>query len=105
MWYRYYTLKEALCGKPSIFDGASPDALASTALGRYWHNNFDAANPAGLLTDWLAFWKIWIVGDLVVYGLCPMWARLPMNHVFSFAYICVLSFMRGASEPSKEASH
>ena len=33
-------------------------------------------------------------------GLCPMWARLPMNHVFSFAYICVLSFMRGSSEPA-----
>jgi len=26
-----------------------------------------------------------------------MWARLPANHVFSFVYICVLSFMRGSS--------
>ena len=55
--------------------------------------------PSGVLTDWIAFWKIWVVGDVVVYGLCPMWARLPVNHIFSFAYICVLSFMRGANEP------
>lgn len=104
IWFfpMYYTLKEMLCGKPNLFDGASPGALATTALGRYWRNNFDVSNPDGRLSDWIAFWKIWVVGDVVVYGLCPMWARLPMNHVFSFVYICVLSFMRGASEPDEK---
>ena len=26
-------------------------------------------------------------------------ARLPTNHIFSFVYICILSFMRGAEAP------
>ena len=99
----YYTLKEALTGRPSLFDGAPFGEISTTALGKYWAHNFDRSHAEGLLTDWMAFWKIWIIGDVVVYGLCPMWARLPMNHVFSFAYICVLSYMRGASEPTDTA--
>ena len=54
------------------------------------------------MSDWVAFWKIWFIGDAVVYGLCPMWARLPANHIFSFVYVCVLSFTRGSSAPSSE---
>ncbi|EOD13224.1 hypothetical protein EMIHUDRAFT_459595 [Emiliania huxleyi CCMP1516] len=99
IWFfpMYYTLKEALCGHPSLFDGESPAAIGKVALSKYAANNFDTRSEDGLLTDWIAFWKIWVLGDVVVYGLCPMWARLPANHVFSFVYICVLSFMRGSS--------
>eukprot|EP00316_Scyphosphaera_apsteinii_P003213 CAMPEP_0119346692 /NCGR_PEP_ID=MMETSP1333-20130426/108135_1 /TAXON_ID=418940 /ORGANISM="Scyphosphaera apsteinii, Strain RCC1455" /LENGTH=100 /DNA_ID=CAMNT_0007359203 /DNA_START=559 /DNA_END=861 /DNA_ORIENTATION=- len=98
----YYTLKEALCGQPNIFEADSPTKVGTTALSKYYKNNFDRSSEEGLLADWLAFWKIWIIGDVVVYGCCPMWARLPMNHVFSFVYICVLSFMRGAPTPSEK---
>lgn len=93
----YYVLKEAVCGKPGIFE-ESFRSIANVGLGKYWKNNFDTSNAAGLLTDWIAFWKIWVIGDIIVFGFCPMWARLPVNHIFSFVYMCVLSFMRGSSE-------
>ena len=32
----------------------------------------------------------------------PLWARLPTNHIFSFVYICILSFMRGADEQTRD---
>lgn len=91
----YYTLKEAV----NHFDAfaQSPSSVASVAVGKYWKNNFDVTNEEGLITDWIAFWKIWVIGDIVVFGFCPMWARLPVNHIFSFMYVCVLSFMRGSS--------
>ena len=38
------------------------------------------------------------LADMVVYGLMPMWARLPANHFFSFLYVVVLSFMRGGDK-------
>jgi len=94
----YYIIKEAVCGTPGT-EADSPKATAAAALKKYWKNNFDPTNEAGLLTDWIAFWKIWVVGDIIVFGFCPMWARLPINHIFSFVYMCVLSFMRGASAP------
>ena len=77
----YYTLKEAV----NNFDAflRSPRSVASTAVAKYWKNNFDTSNKEGMLTDWIAFWKIWVVGDIVVFGFCPMWARLPVNHIFS----------------------
>jgi len=94
----YYCLKEAVCGHAGAPEADASRSIVATALGKYWKNNFDPSNEAGILTDWIAFWKIWIVGDVIVFGFCPMWARLPINHIFSFVYMCVLSFMRGASE-------
>ena len=106
IWFfpMYYTLKEALCSENSIFTAkeASAGAVCTSALTKYYQNNFDPSSPEGLLSDWLAFWKVWIIGDIVVYGCVPLWARLPMNHVFSFVYICILSFMRGSDEVTRE---
>ena len=85
--------QEATVARPLA---AAKGPVATTAVGKYWANNFDTSNQDGLLTDWVAFWKIWVVGDIVVFGFCPMWARLPVNHIFSFMYVCVLSFMRGS---------
>ena len=100
----YYTLKEALCSENSIFSAteASAGAICTSALTKYYQNNFDPSSPEGLLSDWLAFWKVWVIGDLVVYGCVPLWARLPMNHAFSFVYICILSFMRGSEAVARE---
>lgn len=84
----YYSVKESLNGNPNAFE-APLSVVVTNALAKYRENARD---------DWLGFWKIWIVGDVVVMGLCPMWARLPANHAFSFVYVCVLSFMRGEAE-------
>ena len=105
----YYALKEALNGTPNVFDADDKLGVARAGVEKYYANNYawffaEGARPRGAaeaepLSDFVAVWKIWIVGDMVVYGLCPMWARLPANHVFSFVYVCVLSFTRGASMP------
>ena len=67
----YYTLKEALCGHPSLFDGESPAAIGKVALSKYAANNFDTRSEDGLLTDWIAFWKIWVRGP-VGWGASPL---------------------------------
>lgn len=84
----YYTLKESLNGRPNLFEAPSFTVVVQNALSKYRKNAVE---------DWVALWEIWIVGDLVVMGLLPMWARLPGNHAFSFVYVCVLSFLRGAA--------
>ena len=68
VWFfpMYYTLKEALTGHPSVFDGIPMGEITSTALNKYWGNNFDPNGKEGLLADFTAFWKIWILGDIVV---------------------------------------
>merc|ERR1712232_287986 len=55
----YYTLKEAVGNLEAFI--VSPWAVASTAMATYWKNNFDVTNEDGLLTDWVAFWKIWVI--------------------------------------------
>ena len=90
----YYTMKESLNGTPNLFDAEDKSVIPVNALKKYYNNNFGD----GSLSDWVGFWKIWIVGDVVVYGMFPMWARLPANHFFSFLYVCVLSFTRGSSD-------
>eukprot|EP00617_Octactis_speculum_P009603 CAMPEP_0185797212 /NCGR_PEP_ID=MMETSP1174-20130828/161497_1 /TAXON_ID=35687 /ORGANISM="Dictyocha speculum, Strain CCMP1381" /LENGTH=89 /DNA_ID=CAMNT_0028492633 /DNA_START=586 /DNA_END=855 /DNA_ORIENTATION=- len=84
-------MKECLNGHPNAFE-APLTTVTSNALTSYSKNAKE---------DWIAFWKIWIVGDMVVYGLMPMWARLPANHGFSFIYVCILSFMRGGEDEDK----
>ena len=87
---------------PASGVGYVPRTVAPQALTKYYQNNFDPSSPEGLLSDWLAFWKVWVIGDIVVYGCVPLWARLPMNHAFSFVYICILSFMRGSEAVARE---
>lgn len=88
----YYTLREAINGRPNAFEAPFPTVVRA-ALAKYATNAKE---------DWIQFWKIWVVGDCVVYGLCPMWARLPANHLFSFAYVCVLSFQRGTDKKDQQ---
>ena len=85
----YYAFKIAITGEPSMMAGRPLGDIGSAAIEKYKKNAFE---------DWLAFWKIWIPGDIIVFGLVPMWARLPVNNTISFLYVLVLSFMRGAPD-------
>lgn len=85
----YYVLKGCVIDQNQNIFNTPFSQIASESLAKYGENWWE---------DWTAFWKIWILGDVVVMGLCPLWARLPANHVFSFLYVIVLSFMRGASD-------
>lgn len=87
----YYTMKESIQGPSNVLNGGDASTIVDNAMTKYKKNALD---------DWIAFWKIWIVGDAVVMSL-PLWARLPANHSISFVYVCVLSFMRGSEEPAK----
>jgi hypothetical protein len=91
LWFfpMYYTLKESIQGEGYAKDFNS---VVNHAMTKYKKNAAE---------DWTAFWKIWIAGDIFVMSI-PLWARLPVNHGLSFVYVCVLSFMRGASEPTEE---
>ena len=68
------------------------DASVQRALGAYRGN---------MVSDCMSAWAIWIPGHLVFFSV-PLWLRLPVNHAMSFAYVCVLSLMRGRVAPPKE---
>ena len=74
-------------GPPHLAVSGKQPRLTERAAGR--ENGWD---------DWVAFWKVWIPGDIIVFGMVPMWARLPTNNAISFMYVLVLSFMRGAPD-------
>ena len=67
------------------------------------------ASPANALTSWqtnlwsdcVSAWAIWVPGHAIFFSV-PLWLRLPVNHAMSFAYVCVLSAMRGQGEKMKE---
>jgi protein Mpv17 len=85
----YYILKQSIVPVTGNAFDTPFSEVVSTALSKYGKNYWD---------DWIAFWKVWIVGDIFVMGFMPLWARLPVNHGLSFIYIIILSFMRGAEE-------
>mmetsp|Transcript_1284 Transcript_1284/g.3621 ORF Transcript_1284/g.3621 Transcript_1284/m.3621 type:complete len:198 (+) Transcript_1284:87-680(+) len=66
------------------------NASAMRALQRYRTNCVD---------DLWSAWKIWIPGHAIFFSV-PFWLRLPTNHAMSFAFVCVLSLMRGQSHDS-----
>lgn len=61
-----------------------------------------AASPVSALcsyrdniwSDCVSAWTIWIPGHAIFFSV-PLWLRLPVNHAMSFAYVCILSAMRG----------
>lgn len=73
----------------------SPLNIASSALTSYKQN---------FIKDNLAMGAVAGVGDIFAFG-APMWLRLPLNHVASFVWVCVLSAMRGGdTKPQPEAA-
>lgn len=101
----YYGFKISITDPEiSIFEGGTPADWAAAAWKKYAKNNF-AGGPGqpGFLEDWIGFWKVWIIGDIIVFGMVPLWARLPVNNSISFIYVLVLSFMRGAPDEEELA--
>ena len=68
------------------------DASPTAALQRYRQN---------CVSDWLSAWAIWVPGHAIFFSV-PLWVRLPTNHAMSFAYVCVLSLMRGRGDSGEE---
>merc|ERR1712146_98779 len=86
----YYIAKESIQGEANAL--TNPGKVMKKAMEKYGINYWD---------DWVALWKIWIPGDVLVFSL-PLWARLPANHAISFVYMCVLSFTRGCEDEQEE---
>ena len=101
----YYGFKISITDPEiSIFEGGTPADWAAAAWNKYVKNNFSGGpGSPGFLEDWIGFWKVWILGDIVVFGMVPLWARLPVNNTISFIYVLVLSFMRGAPDEEELA--
>ena len=99
----YYAFKISITDPQLGMGGGTPAQIGEAAWSKYIKNNFNfnTGYLGGLipnLEDWIGFWKVWIIGDIIVFGMVPMWARLPVNNSISFIYVLVLSFMRGAPE-------
>lgn len=106
----YYAFKISICDPELGMGLGSPAQIGQAAWDKYMKNNFDFGPEKSFLgglvpnlEDWIGFWKVWIIGDIIVFGMVPMWARLPVNNTISFIYVLVLSFMRGAPDDDEDA--
>eukprot|EP00299_Pterocystis_sp_00344_P010158 c4477_g1_i2.p1 GENE.c4477_g1_i2~~c4477_g1_i2.p1 ORF type:complete len:239 (-),score=30.32 c4477_g1_i2:170-886(-) len=72
-------------------EGSHNQSLLNTTLGgiQRFQTNF--------WEDMVPYWQVWIPGDALIFAL-PFYARLPVTHFMSFAYVCLISFMRGSED-------
>jgi len=88
----FHIVKELVQGSPNQEDDddsggrGKPRRVVARALARYRR-----VGPG----DVSKFWMIWIPVDIVIYS-CPVWMRLPLNHLVSFLSTSLLSILRGA---------
>lgn len=72
--------------KAAIFSGSKdPSVWVSTGLDNYITN---------FAKDELDLLRVWVPADLVCFSV-PLYLRLPVRHVVSFAWTAYLSFTRG----------
>jgi len=84
----YYVLKKGVeRSSPDTFIQLDKETV-SEAMGTYKKNFFE--DNFGMLFFWLP-------ADVVIYSV-PLWLRLPLNHTVSFAWCCIMSFVRGGSD-------
>lgn len=76
----FYILKQSI-QDPEV----SASSIVRSATSKYWQNGVE---------DNVKMWLLWVPGDIIVYS-CPLWMRLPLNHLFSLVWTCYLSFLRG----------
>jgi len=82
----FYIIKGLIQGKQSFWENAKQ------GLGKYHVN---------MVADNLASCAIWIPADVVIFA-CPMYLRMPMEHMVSFGWTMFISAMRGS--PDKQVA-
>jgi hypothetical protein len=82
----YYTVKEAIQGESAADDTRTTAQTFSKAMQKYKDNFWK---------DNLAIQSFWCPADIIIFGMLPMWARMPMQHTSALAWTMILSTMRG----------
>lgn len=78
----FYTVKELIQGEGSML------SRIHIGMSKYYKN---------FVPDNIASCSIWVPGGFVVFA-SPIWCRMPLEHVGSFAFTMIISTMRGAPE-------
>jgi len=86
----FYTMKETIQGG----SGSAIDII-SAGLCKYKQNFWDDAKALIL---------VWGPADVVVFGLVPMWMRLPVRNLVSFGWTSYLSLKRGGEGQQENIS-
>jgi len=77
----FYIVKESVQGK----DGINPVAWVQNGVNKFWTNFW---------TDAPVLVKVWVPADILCFSI-PMYLRMPVRHLISFAWTAYLSFLRG----------
>ena len=86
----FYVFKESVQGAKGAAEATAKNQRSATEI----ISNAFSKYRANVKDDMVAFAKLWVPGDLIIYSL-PIWLRLPVNHAVSFVWTCILSVMRG----------
>jgi len=78
----FYIIKSLIQGKESFFQNVKQ------GLGKYRGN---------MVADNLASCAIWMPADVIIFA-CPMYLRMPMEHLVSFGWTMFISAMRGSPD-------
>ena len=82
----FYAMKESIQGDRSSIASFIRKGIQTYSMN-FW-------------ADSKAIFYVWGPADIVVFGLVPMWLRLPVRNLVSFGWTSFLSFRRG--KPTKE---
>jgi hypothetical protein len=82
----YYTVKEAIQGADPLEGQRTPVQTVVGAMHKYKDNFW---------SDNIAIQAFWCPMDILIFGMLPMWARMPMQHTSALIWTMILSKMRG----------
>ena len=81
------------CIKGCIYDGFNTESCKKS-LDTYWNVNF--------WNDLKNLWTVWYPANLITFGFMPVHLRVPWIACVSFAWIVILSLVRGEKEKEKQ---
>jgi hypothetical protein len=79
-WPALYTFKESMQAENKTMGDVVSKAMANVK-NNFWEDN-------------LGMCAFWLPMDIVIYSV-PLHYRMPLNHLISFVWVSVVSFMRG----------
>lgn len=85
----YYVIKESIQGEKATTAMETIELGMSKYKANFWQDN-------------ITIQGFWCPMDVIIFGMLPMWARMPIQHTSALAWTMILSMLRGAAIPDED---
>ena len=101
----YYTIKEVIAGDQGQGQLERRGGVDVKGVGQEGRRSVTTVVSSAMVKYRSNFWEdniviqgFWMPMDIILFGLLPMWARMPAQHTSALAWTMILSLMRGSTE-------